>query len=85
MPAPHLSIRLPGNLPGEAAPGTSAARRRVGQRTRCLAVRILTDTMIAVRRDDRPTVFAPLEPKLTLLADDLLRWTTALHNARDAA
>jgi NAD(P)H-dependent FMN reductase len=49
------------------------------------AVHILADTMIAARQDDRPAVFAPLEPKLTLLADDLLWWTTALHNAREAA
>jgi NAD(P)H-dependent FMN reductase len=46
------------------------------------AVHILPDTMIAARRVAGTAVFDPLEPKLKLLADDLLWWATALHNAR---
>jgi NAD(P)H-dependent FMN reductase len=49
------------------------------------AVHILPEVMIAARRGDDPTdtsVFAPLEPRLELLADDLAWWTAALKDAR---
>jgi NAD(P)H-dependent FMN reductase len=49
------------------------------------AVHILPDVMIASRQGNDPTdlsVFVPLDPKLTLLADDLRWWTEALATAR---
>jgi NAD(P)H-dependent FMN reductase len=49
------------------------------------AVHILPDTMIAARQSadaTDTTVFAPLEPKLKLLTDDLTWWTAALAAAR---
>jgi NAD(P)H-dependent FMN reductase len=46
------------------------------------AVHILPETMIAARTVPDTTVFAPLEPKLKVLSDDLHWWTGALHTAR---
>ena len=47
------------------------------------AVHILPETMMAVRRDpDGTAAFAALEPRLTLLADDLVWWAGALAAAR---
>lgn len=49
------------------------------------AVHILPEAMIAARQSDIPgdtSAFAALEPKLKLLADDLLWWTSALARAR---
>jgi NAD(P)H-dependent FMN reductase len=46
------------------------------------AVHILADTMIAARQVSGTGIFQPLEPKLKVLADDLLWWAEALHNAR---
>ena len=51
------------------------------------AVHVLPDVLIAVRRAPDPTdlaPFAPLEPRLTLLADDLAWWVRALAAARAA-
>ena len=51
------------------------------------AVHVLPDVLIAVRRAADPTdlaLFAPLEPRLTLLADDLAWWVRALAAARAA-
>ncbi|HEY1823644.1 MAG TPA: hypothetical protein VGG83_27375 [Trebonia sp.] len=42
---------------------------------------------MTARQADDPadaSAFAPLEPKLKLLADDLAWWTAALRTARDA-
>ena len=43
--------------------------------------------MIEARTGERPDaeVFAPLAPRLTLLADDLLWWAVALATARAAS
>ena len=52
------------------------------------AVHILPDVLIAVRRAPEPadlSLFAPLEPRLDLLADDLAWWMKALASARSAA
>ena len=49
------------------------------------AVHILPDAMIAARQADDPgdvSMFAPLEPRLKLLADDLSWWATVLTAAR---
>jgi hypothetical protein len=49
------------------------------------AVHILPDVMMASRQSADPadtTAFAPLEPRLKLLADDLAWWTEALGAAR---
>jgi NAD(P)H-dependent FMN reductase len=49
------------------------------------AVHILPDVMIAARQADDPgdvTMFAPLEPRLKLLADDLSWWAGVLTAAR---
>ena len=49
------------------------------------AVHILPDVMMASRRSADPgdtTAFAPLEPRLKLLADDLAWWAEALGAAR---
>jgi NAD(P)H-dependent FMN reductase len=49
------------------------------------AVHILPDVMIAYRQANDPndvTMFEPLEPRLTLLADDLAWWTTTLAKGR---
>ena len=51
------------------------------------AVHVLPDVLIAVRRAPDPTdlaLFAPLEQRLTLLADDLAWWVRALAAARAA-
>jgi NAD(P)H-dependent FMN reductase len=50
------------------------------------AVHILPEIMAVARRADvgDATAFAPLEPRLKLLADDLAWWTAALAAARDA-
>ncbi len=51
------------------------------------AVHVLPDVLIAVRQAPDPTDlahFAPLEPRLTLLADDLAWWLRALAAARAA-
>jgi NAD(P)H-dependent FMN reductase len=51
------------------------------------AVHILPEILVAARQADDPadaSAFAPLEPKLKLLADDLAWWTAALRTARDA-
>ncbi len=51
------------------------------------AVHILPDVMIALRQPDAPPdaeVFAPLAPRLQLLADDLAWWAAALGAARAA-
>ena len=50
------------------------------------AVHILPDVMLPVMRagdDADPSLFAPLEPKLKLLAEDLAWWTRALSAARE--
>ena len=51
------------------------------------AVHILPDVMIAARQTDRDdlSVFAPLVPRLDLLADDLEWWMGALTPARVAS
>jgi NAD(P)H-dependent FMN reductase len=48
------------------------------------AVHILPDVMVPVMRAEafHPSLFASLEPKLNLLADDLVWWTGALAAAR---
>jgi NAD(P)H-dependent FMN reductase len=49
------------------------------------AVHILPDILIAARQASDAadtTVFAPLEPRLKLLSDDLLWWASALNAAR---
>ncbi len=49
------------------------------------AVHILPDVMMASRHSAGPgdtTAFAPLEPRLKLLADDLAWWAEALGAAR---
>jgi hypothetical protein len=49
------------------------------------AVHILPDVRIAARQADEvsdSSAFAPLEPKLKLLADDLAWWAAALAAAR---
>jgi NAD(P)H-dependent FMN reductase len=49
------------------------------------AVHILPDAMLAARQTDDPgdvTMFAPLEPRLKLLADDLSWWAGVLAAAR---
>jgi NAD(P)H-dependent FMN reductase len=48
------------------------------------AVHIMPDIMMPARQGDvsDSTAFAPLEPKLKLLADDLTWWATALAAAR---
>ena len=51
------------------------------------AVHVLPDVLIAVRQaadPADPSLFAPLEPRLDLLADDLAWWTRALASARAA-
>jgi NAD(P)H-dependent FMN reductase len=51
------------------------------------AVHVLPDVLIAVRRAPDPTdlsLFAPLEPRLELLVDDLVWWMQALASARAA-
>jgi NAD(P)H-dependent FMN reductase len=51
------------------------------------AVHVLPDVLIAVRRASDPSDlahFAPLEQRLTLLADDLAWWVRALAAARGA-
>jgi len=48
------------------------------------AVHILADVMIASRSDEGLAPFAPLDPRLDLLVDDLLWWTAALATARAA-
>jgi hypothetical protein len=51
------------------------------------AVHILPDVMMPVMQSKDPTdltPFAPLEPKLAALTDDLLWWATALSTARAA-
>jgi NAD(P)H-dependent FMN reductase len=52
------------------------------------AVHILPDLMIPAMQSNEPfdpTIFAALEPKLKLLADDLEWWTSALATARAAS
>ena len=52
------------------------------------AVHVLPDVLIAVRRAADPTdtsLFAPLESRLDLLADDLVWWMRALASARAAS
>jgi NAD(P)H-dependent FMN reductase len=49
------------------------------------AVHILPDIMIACRQTTDPSdtsMFEPLDPRLTLLADDLVWWTTTLAAGR---
>jgi NAD(P)H-dependent FMN reductase len=51
------------------------------------AVHILPETMIAARQTEDPadtSVFAPLEPRLTMLADDLGWWTATLARGRNS-
>ena len=51
------------------------------------AVHILPDVLVPALRSPEPfdpTLLDPLEPRLTLLADDLLWWATALASARRA-
>jgi NAD(P)H-dependent FMN reductase len=51
------------------------------------AVHVLPDVMIAMRQADDPadlSPFAPLAPRLDLLADDLAWWAAALATARAA-
>jgi NAD(P)H-dependent FMN reductase len=51
------------------------------------AVHVLPEVLLSVRRAPDPTDlahFAPLEPRLTLLADDLAWWARALGAARAA-
>ena len=48
-------------------------------------VHVLPDVLIAVRRAADPaetSLFAPLEPRLDLLADDLAWWMRTLASAR---
>jgi NAD(P)H-dependent FMN reductase len=50
------------------------------------AVHILPDVMIACRQASDPSdisMFEPLDPRLTLLADDLAWWTTTLAARRE--
>jgi NAD(P)H-dependent FMN reductase len=52
------------------------------------AVHILPDAIAVARQTDDPgdtSMFAPLEPRLKLLADDLAWWATALGGARQLA
>jgi NAD(P)H-dependent FMN reductase len=52
------------------------------------AVHILPDAIVAARQADDPgdtSMFAPLEPRLKLLADDLAWWAAALGGARQLA
>jgi NAD(P)H-dependent FMN reductase len=52
------------------------------------AVHILPDILVPAIQHENPhaaALFAPLEPKLTLLADDLAWWATTLAAARVAA
>jgi NAD(P)H-dependent FMN reductase len=52
------------------------------------AVHILPEIMIAARQasaEPGPSVFAPLDPKLALLADDLSWWTATLAAGRERA
>lgn len=46
------------------------------------AVHILPDVMVPARQASTLEAFAPLEPKLKLLLDDLLWWMAALKTAR---
>jgi NAD(P)H-dependent FMN reductase len=49
------------------------------------AVHVMADVMIAARQSGDPTdvsMFAALDPRLELLADDLAWWTAALADAR---
>jgi len=49
------------------------------------AVHVLPDVLIAVRQSEDPTdlsLFAPLEPRLAMMADDLAWWIRALARAR---
>ncbi len=49
------------------------------------AVHVLPDVLIAVRQSGDPTdlsLFAPLEPRLAMMADDLAWWMRALARAR---
>ena len=49
------------------------------------AVHILPEVMLAARQADpaeATAIFAPLEPRLTMLADDLAWWVAALAAAR---
>jgi NAD(P)H-dependent FMN reductase len=48
------------------------------------AVHVLPDRMVAARGGE-PEPFAALEPKLTLLGDDLVWWTRTLAAGRDCA
>ena len=51
------------------------------------AVHVLPDVMIPLLTGEDPTdlsPFAPLAPRLDLLADDLVWWTAALSTARAA-
>ena len=51
------------------------------------AVHVLPDVLIAVRQaadPADPSLFAPLEPRLDMLADDLAWWMRALASARAA-
>ncbi len=51
------------------------------------AVHVLPDVLVPALRSPEPfdpTLLDALEPKLTLLADDLLWWARALKTARDA-
>jgi hypothetical protein len=51
------------------------------------AVHILPEVMIATRQATDPedvSPFAPLEPKLKLLADDLVWWVATLAAGRDS-
>ncbi len=50
------------------------------------AVHVLPDVLIAVRQAEDPSdasLFAPLEPRLAMLADDMEWWMRALATARD--
>jgi NAD(P)H-dependent FMN reductase len=52
------------------------------------AVHVLPDVLIAVRQAPDPadlSLFAPLEPRLDMLADDLVWWMRALASARAAS
>jgi len=46
------------------------------------AVHVMGDVMMAIRQSDDLAPFAPLEPRLKLLTEDLLWWTRALATAR---
>jgi len=46
------------------------------------AVHVMGDVMMAIRQSDDLSAFAPLEPKLKLLTEDLIWWTSALATAR---